>query len=218
MDPSEAAEAISEMNEDDDDPAAKGKSGDEKFRSRAALVIAIMAMLLAITGLAGGNVAEDIIANNIQASNLWAFYQAKNARQTSNKLAADGMEVQLKLQQNTLTAEARQTIEKKIQQYKETADRYESEPDARDPNNELKGEGKKQLAARAKYFEEQREVALRQDSNFDYAEALFQIAIVLASVAIISYSRMILRLSLVLGVLATLLMLNGFFLFVTLPF
>lgn len=217
MDPSEAAEAISELDEDEE-PAAKKKSGDEKFRSRAALVIAIMAMLLAITSLGGGNVAEDIIANNIQASNLWAFYQAKNARQTSNKLAADAMEIQLQLQQNTLAPEARQSIEKKIQQYKETVDRYESEPDAQDPNDKLKGEGKKQLAARAKYFEEQRDVALKQDTNFDYAEALFQIAIVLASVAIISYSRMILRLSLVLGALATLLMLNGFFLFVTLPF
>jgi hypothetical protein len=217
MDPSEAAEAISELNEDDES-GAKGKSGDEKFRSRAALVIAIMAVLLAITSLGGGNVAEDIIANNIQASNLWAFYQAKNARQTANKLAADTMEVQLLLQPNALTTEARQAIEKKIQQYKETVDRYESEPDAQDPNNELKGEGKKQLAVRAKYFEEQREMALKQDTNFDYSEALFQIAIVLASVAIISYSRMILRLSLVLGTLATLLMLNGFFLFVTLPF
>jgi hypothetical protein len=217
MDPSEAAEAISELNEDDES-AAKGKSGDEKFRSRAALVIAIMAVLLAITSLGGGNVAEDIIANNIQASNLWAFYQAKNARQTANKLAADTMEVQLLLQPNALTAEARQAIEKKIQQYKETVDRYESEPDAQDPNNVLKGEGKKQLATRAKYFEEQREVALKQDTNFDYGEALFQIAIVLASVAIISYSRMILRLALALGTFATLLMLNGFFLFVTLPF
>ena len=217
MDPSEAAEAISELNEEDE-PAARTKSGDEKFRSRAALVIAIMAMLLAITSLGGGNVAEDIVANNIQASNLWAFYQAKNARQTSNKLAADALEVQLELQPATLTTETRQSIEKKIQQYKETASRYESEPDAQDPNNELKGEGKKQLAARAKSFEEQRDIAMMQDTNFDYAEALFQIAIVLASVAIISYSRMILRLSLVLGALATVIMFNAFFLFFRLPF
>ena len=57
-----------------------------------------------------------------------------------------------------------------------------------------------------------------QDTNFDFAEALFQIAIVLASVAILSYLRVILKLSIALGVIAAALMLNGFFLLVRLPF
>lgn len=217
MDPSEAAEAISELDEDDK-LAKKKKSADERFRSRAALVIAIMAMLLAITSLGGGNVAEDIIANNIQASNLWAFYQAKNARQTANKLAADDLLMRLTLREGALSTEAHEAVRKKIEEYNATVARYESEPDPEDPNNELKGEGKKQLSARARHFEQQRDLAMKQDTNFDYAEALFQIAIVLASVAIISYSRMVLNLAIVMGTLAAVLMLNGFFLFVTLPF
>ncbi len=61
-------------------------------------------------------------------------------------------------------------------------------------------------------------MAMKQDTNFDFAEALFQIAIVLASVAILSYSRMILKLSIVVGVVSTILMLNGYFLFFALPF
>ena len=217
MDPSEAAEAISELD-GEDAPEVKGKSPDEKFRSRAALTIAIMAMLLAITSLGGGNVAEDIVANNIQASNRWAFYQAKNARQTSNKLAADELQLELTLREKELSPEARELIEKKIQQYNETVARYENEPDHRDPQNEMKGEGKNQLAKQGRYFEAQRDLAMKQDTNFDFAEALFQIAIVLASVAIISYSRMILKLSIGLGAIATVLMLNGFFLFFTWPF
>jgi hypothetical protein len=217
MDPSEAAEAISELN-GEDAPEEKGKSPDEKFRSRAALTIAIMAMLLAITSLGGGNVAEDIVANNIQASNRWAFYQAKNARQTSNKLAADELQLELTLREKELSPAARELIEKKIQQYNETVARYENEPDPKDPQNEMKGEGKNQLAKQGRYFEAQRDLAMKQDMNFDFAEALFQIAIVLASVAIISYSRLILKLSIGLGALATILMLNGFFLFFTWPF
>ena len=217
MDPSDAADAISEVGEDEE-PAAKGKSGDEKFRARAALTIAIMAMLLAITSLGGGNVAEDIMDNNIQASNRWAFYQAKNDRQTANKIAADELEVQIQLNQATLTPEMRTLLEKKIQQYKETAARYDDEPSKEEPDNPLKGDGKKQLSAQAKYFEEQRGMAMKQDTNFDFAEALFQIAIVLASVAILSYSRMILKLSIVVGAVSTILMLNGYFLFFALPF
>jgi shikimate kinase len=217
MDPSDAADAISEVGEDEE-AAAKGKSGDEKFRARAALTIAIMAMLLAITSLGGGNVAEDIMDNNIQASNRWAFYQAKNDRQTANKIAADELEVQIQLNGASITPEMRTLLEKRVQQYKETAARYDDEPSKEEPDNPLKGDGKKQLAAQAKYFEEQRNLAMKQDTNFDFAEALFQIAIVLASVAILSYSRMILKLSIVVGVVSTILMLNGYFLFFALPF
>ena len=117
MEPSDAAETISEVGEDD-------KSADRKFRSGAALVIALMAMLLAITSLGGSNVAEDMIAANIQASNLWAFYQAKNSRQTSLKVGADLLEAQMRLQDKSLTPELRQSLTKKIQEYKETVAPY----------------------------------------------------------------------------------------------
>jgi uncharacterized protein DUF4337 len=212
MEASDAAEHIVEANE------GEGNAADNKFRSRTALTIAFMAMLLAITSLGGGNAAEDIMNNNIQASDTWAFYQAKSIRQTSNRLAADNLEAELLIHQGSITPEARQAVQQKIDKLKETADRYESEPDKNDPNNELKGEGRKQLSARAANFEAQRNRAQLQDPNFDFAEALFQIAIVLASVAILAMSRLIFKVSLVAGVLALVLMLNGYFLFLKLPF
>ena len=216
MEASDVAEQLSEMSEGEESGGA-GKA-EERFRNRAALIIAIMAMLLAITSLGGGNVAEDIMTANIQANDKWAFYQAKSVRQTVNKLAAEDLELQLQTQGAALSPAARQAVERKIQQYTETAECYESEPDKSDPNNNLKGEGKKQLSAQARVLEGQRDRAMRQDPNFDYAEALFQIAIVLASVAILASSRMILNLSLVTGAFAFVLMLNGFFLFFELPF
>jgi hypothetical protein len=212
MEASDAAEHIVEAG------GGEGRDEDDKFRSRAALIIAFMAMLLAITSLGGGNAAEDIMNNNIQASDTWAFYQAKSIRQTSNRLAAETLEAQLLLNQNSLTPEARQELQKKIDRFKETAERYESEPDPKEPDNLLKGEGRKQLSARAQSFEVQRDRAQLQDPNFDFAEALFQIAIVLASVAILSMSRLILKVSLAVGALAFVLMLNGYFLFFNLPF
>lgn len=203
MEPSDAAETITEVVED-------VKSADTKFRSRAALVIALMAMMLAIASLGGSNVAEDMISANIQASNLWAFYQAKNSRQTSLKVGADLLEAQMRLQDKSLTPELRQSLAKKIQEYNETVARYETEP--------ANGEGKKELSARAQAFEAQHDRALKQDTNFDLAEALFQIAIVLASVAILSYVRFVLKVAIVLGFAAAVLMLNGFVLVVQLPF
>ena len=194
-----------------------GREEDEQFRSRVALMIAFMAMLLAITSLGGGNAAEDIMNHNIHASDTWAFYQAKNIRQTSYRIAAETLEGELLLHDATLTPEAREALQHKIEQFKATAARYESEPDPQAPNDPLKGEGKKELAARAQDFSAQRDRAQLQDPNFDFSEALFQIAIVLASVSILATSRLIMKVSVAVGIVATVLMLNGYFLFFNLP-
>ena len=198
----EPAEQIAEARE----------TADDSFKNRAALIIAFMATLLAITSLGGGNAAEDVANNNIHASDTWAFYQAKSIRQTTMRVAADSLEADLRANPN-MPAEAREFVQKKIDEYRATATRYEDEPDKDDPGNPLKGEGRKQLTARARDYEEQRERAQKQDPNFDFAEALFQIAIVLASVAILAGSRLVLRVSLVAAAAAALLMLNGYLLF-----
>lgn len=193
---------------------AEARGGaNEKFDNRVALTIAFMAALLAITSLGGGNAAEDVANNNIHASDTWAFYQAKTIRQTTMRVAADDFEADLRANPN-LPTDAREFIQKKIDEYRSTVARYEDEPDKDDPGNPLKGEGRKQLTARAKDFETRRDEAAKRDPNFDFSEALFQIAIVLASVAILADSRLVLRISLAAGAAATLLMLNGYFLLI----
>ncbi|HKP72814.1 MAG TPA: DUF4337 domain-containing protein [Pyrinomonadaceae bacterium] len=211
MEAGDVAEQILELKEE-----SAERGADEKFRQRVALLIAFMAMLLAITSLGGGNAVEDIMNNNIEASDTWAFYQAKNIRQTSYKIAAEMLESEL--QDANLAPERRQSLQNKIEQFKVTATRYEDEPDPQWPNDPLRGEGKKQLSARAQSFAAKRDRAQRQDPNFDFSEALFQIAIVLASVSILAASRMVMRVSVVVGIVAVVLMLNGYFLFFDLPF
>ncbi|HEX8632712.1 MAG TPA: DUF4337 domain-containing protein [Pyrinomonadaceae bacterium] len=213
MEAGDVADQIMELKEGEG-----GREEDEKFRSRVALMIAFMAMLLAITSLGGGNAAEDIMNHNIHASDTWAFYQAKNIRQTSYRIAAEMLESELQLHNTTVTPETQQLLQRKIEQFKATAARYESEPDPQAPNDPLRGEGKKELSARATDFAAQRDRAQLQDPNFDFSEALFQIAIVLASVSILATSRLIMKVSVAVGILAAALMLNGYFLFFKLPF
>src|SRR5579875_2670595 len=62
---------------------------NEHFRRRAAVAIGVLAMLLAIAGLAGDKASRDMVNSNILASDTWAFFQAKNIRQASYQLAAD---------------------------------------------------------------------------------------------------------------------------------
>src|SRR5215210_1059158 len=198
MDPVEAADRLQET-------AEEIRTADERFRRRAGLSIGVLAMLLAITSLGGDNATKEMVNANIQASDTWAFYQAKNIRQTSTQLAADELETLLATRTD-LPPEARSQTQQRLERYRATVGRYESEPET--------GEGKRELQARAQQFEQRRERAQRQDPNFDYSQALFQIAIVLGSVSILTATRALLGLGLGLGAIATLLLLNGFLLVV----
>ncbi len=210
MDSADAAELISEIREERAESAA-----DDAFRNRAALLIAIFAMLLAVGSLGGGNVAEDMVHNNIRASDTWAFFQAKNVRQTVYEVAADDLRLQLAAP--GLSPGARTALEAHLADYERTIARYQDEPDPAAPGDTLRGEGKKQLAAQARSYEQARERAGEQDSNFDYAEVAFQLALVLGSVAILALSRPVLYLAVGLGVVGTVLMVNGFLLLFHLP-
>jgi hypothetical protein len=171
--------------------------------------IGILAVILAICNVGGANATKDATRANIEASNTWAFYQAKNIRRTAINMAIDELELLL-LAQPAMPAEARKAFEAKIKDYKATAGRLASEPQT--------GEGLEQLLAKGKTLEAERDVALRRDPYFDWSQALLQIAIVLASVHIIIGNPMLLTLSRVLAGLGVLLMLNGFTLALRLPF
>lgn len=181
---------------------------DASFRPLTGIYLGIVAMLLAITTLGGSNATKVMLNANIQASDTYGYYQSKYIRQTSYRLAADQLEAQLAAQP-AMPEPAKAQIEDTIKRWRAAADRYESDP--------ASGQGKKELLAAAKKWEASRDRAARRDPNFDFAEALFQIAIVLGSVSIVAASRPLVKLSGGLAVLATLLMLNGYFLLVQLP-
>ncbi len=184
------------------------EKSNDKFKQRAAILIAVLAMLLAITALGGSNAGKEAVNNNVLASNYFGFYQAKNMRQTAIRLAADHLELAV-LSDPSIPDAAKAVLARKVDGYRKTVARYESEPDT--------GEGKKELLVRAKEYEAKRDHALRQDPYFDYAEALLQIAIVLISVAIIAELGWLVAVGAMLGGIGVLLMVNGYLLLVEIP-
>jgi Domain of unknown function (DUF4337) len=187
---------------------AHSAEGDATFRKFAAIYLGIVAMLLAITALGGANATKTMVNANIQASDIYGYYQSKYIRQTVYQLTAEQLQAEL-LAQPDMPQSAKAKIEDRIARFRERVDRYESDPST--------GEGKKELLAKAKEFETKRDHAAERDPNFDYAEALFQIAIVLGSVSIVAVSRPLVLLSGALAVVALVLMINGYFLIVHLP-
>ena len=209
MDSSDAAELIAELKEERSE-----QQHEDRFNRGAALLIAVMAAVLAVGGLGGGNATDDMIISNIRASDTWAFYQAKNVRQTMYEIEVADLESRLPLE----TGADRAALEARIAEYQATVARYDDEPDPEAPADPMRGEGKKQLMAQAEAFEAARDVAVAKDDNFDLAEVALQLALVLGSVAILAGNRAILAVSALLGALGALLTLNGFVLAFPLPF
>ena len=208
MDSSDAAELIAELKEERSE-----QQHEDRFNRGAALLIAVMAAVLAVGGLGGGNATDDMIVSNIRASDTWAFYQAKNVRQTMYEIEVADLESRLPLE----TGADRAALEARIAEYQATVARYDDEPDPEAPADPLRGEGKKQLMAQAEAFEAARDVAVAKDDNFDLAEVALQLALVLGSVAILAGNRAVLTVSGLLGALGALLTLNGFVLAFPLP-
>ena len=142
---------------------------------KIALLIAVIALCLALSETLGKGAQTESIRKNVEASNLWAFFQAKSIRRTVVQTASD----QAKLGVGTAgDAAAKAALQKQIDDWQQTAARYRSEPST--------GEGTEQLAERAKHAEEERDLATAKYHHFELASAAFQIGIVLASATIIT--------------------------------
>ena len=188
------------------------EAGDANQRDRdkwIGVYIGVLAVVLAICAMGGNNASKEATLKNIEATNIWSFFQAKNMRRHVLRLEVDELELTA-LSNPSLAPDARAAIEAKIAEYKNV--------DAELTSNPKSNEGLDELFNRGKALEAERDIAMRQDPYFDYGEALLQIAIVLGGVAIISGGAMILTTSAVMGALGALMTVNGFTLLLDIPF
>ena len=165
--------SMSEINE----TIEKAKEGEhgEFFNRRIALLIAVLALFLSFSETLGKSAQTEAISANVESSDLWAFFQAKSTRKTQVDTAAEEMKVAADAAADSA---AKAAMQKQIDSWKQTAARYDSEPST--------GEGRKELAERAKEVEQRRDLAMAKYHHYELASAAFQIGIVLASAAVIT--------------------------------
>src|ERR1051326_8089502 len=113
---------------------------------RVALLIAVLALVLAFSETLGKSAQTAALSQNIEAANLWSFFQAKTIRMTMLRTMAESAELELN---QIMLPKTREAVERRIAAWRKTADRYDSEPET--------GEGRKELSARAKEAEKKRE-------------------------------------------------------------
>ena len=186
--------------------ASEAVEAVEKNRT-VALVIAILALLLALAEAGAKNAQHRSTESNIESSDLFNFYQAKRIRSSVAETAAAMLEAQ---KSAVSDPKAQEAFEKQIADFKATVARYEKDP--KNPEDSLDA-----IQDRAKETTERRELANRRLEHYELGSGLTQIAIVLASAAIITGIAALTWFSVVLGAIGAALIAFGFFAPTVLP-
>ena len=176
-----------------DTPKPLSRSEREALiKDKAGLVIVVMALFLAVTTYFANSFSGAVLKNMLKATDTYAFYQSKSIKQT----IAEG-------QRDDYAARGDRA---KVAKLEEKIARYESDP--------AKGEGKKELLAKAQAFEKARDDAGRHSPWLTFAAMVFQLAIVLLSASILAVNNKMYQASLVVGVIGIALLTQGIWLWI----
>ena len=145
-------------------PVGSRSEREAKIKDKAGMVINIFALCLAVNAWYGGKLSSTVLNNTIKANDTYSFYQAKSIKQS---LAEQNL---YEAQHNGDKVRALDMANK--------IERYENEPK----------EGKKDLMAKAKALEAERDDAKQRSPWIGYASTAYQLAIVLLSASILAVS------------------------------
>jgi hypothetical protein len=171
----------------------------EPWLNYLALSTVILAVCATLSTFKGGSFSTRSILSQTQASDQWAFYQAKSLKGYLYELQRDKLDLEL----GTLRTRAPEHViaehEKKIAAYSDKIRKYEKE--------------RAEIQAEAKRFESVRNDAQKHAQAFGIAVIFLQIAILLSSIAALVKKKYVWVIGLGLGVFGIVAFLNGFFLF-----
>jgi hypothetical protein len=176
---------------------------NKAFTKRVALATGIFAVVLAIASLGGKNATKEALLAQQQASDQWAFYQAKVIREHQYGNEKLRLEVDIAERGPNMKPEVREKFEALMARFANEEKRYGAE--------------RKDIEKEARKLERERDINRDKDFYFDYAEVLLQIAIVMSSISILSTSRPVFFFSLILAILGALITLDGYTLLFNLP-
>ena len=162
---------------------------EAQIKDKAGLVIVIMALFMAITTYFANTYSGATLKNMLKATDTYAFFQSKSIKQS----IAEGQ-----------LEDAKDPKRKEMLQAK--IDRYESDP--------VKNEGKKELLAKARAFEEARDEAAKHSPWLTFASMAFQLAIVLLSASILAVNNKMYKISLYVAGIGVLLLGQGIWLWI----
>lgn len=169
----------------------------DQWTTYMALTTIIVAVCATFSTFKGGGYSTRSLMCQANASDQWAFFQAKSTKGYLFEMQNELFQLQL---QTLNSKEVVTKYEEKISSYKEKIKKYELE--------------KEEIKQKAEKFEKERDLCKQHSSQFGIAVIFLQLSILLSSIAALIKKKYIWQFSLLVGIIGILFFLNGFFLIV----
>jgi hypothetical protein len=149
-----------------------------------------MAVLVAGATLLGHRAHTEELLLQSQATDQWAYYQAKNGRYNGMQNTADLIQ--------TMIPRDKDKAEAILKKYEKDIERYDSD--------------KEDISEKAKELEKERDLVSRRADRFDGGEALLEIGLVICSITMLTKRKFFWFSGALIGALGVALALTGLFL------
>jgi Domain of unknown function (DUF4337) len=171
----------------------------EPWLNYLALTTVVLAVCATLATFKGGGFSTRSVLSQAQASDQWAFYQAKSVKSNLYELALANTELDQLALPVTTPRPVQDAYARRVADYKTKVGKYDQE--------------KAQIMSDAKALEEARDLAAKHGALFGIAVIFLQISILLSSIAALLKKKPVWLLGLMVGAVGVLYFFNGFLLF-----
>src|SRR5579863_665905 len=148
-------------------PEAPEERGDNPYLIPVSVTISTLAVLVAAVTLLGHRAHTEELLLQSQATDQWAYYQAKNIRLHEVQGVADML--------SALAPADKEKAEAAQEKYKKEVVRYEGD--------------KEDISEKAKDLEKERDLVSKRADRFDGGEGLIEVGLVICSMTLLTKRR-----------------------------
>ena len=171
----------------------------EPWLNYLALTTVVLAVCATLSTFKGGGYSTRSVIAQAQASDQWAFYQAKSTKEALYDLQKQKLELELANMPASTPDNVKQNYQKAIDKATAGVKKYDDE--------------KAGIQTQAKQLESDRDDAKRHSTPFGYAVIFLQVAILISSIAGLLKRKIIWQTALPIGVIGLVYFADGFWLF-----
>ncbi|MBI5625779.1 MAG: DUF4337 domain-containing protein [Nitrosomonadales bacterium] len=149
----------------------------EVWLNYLALTTVVFAVCATLSTFKGGGFSTRSVMSQSQASDQWAFYQAKSIKSYMYQMQKETLELKLMDLPRSASEEVANTLKDEIADYKKKIEKYEQE--------------KSEIQEKAKQLESVRDESQKHSQAFGVAIIFLQISILLSSIAGLLKKKMV---------------------------
>ena len=165
-----------------------GEHGENPLILPVSLTMSILAVLVAVATLFGHRAHTEELLLQAQATDQWAYYQAKNIRLHEMQVMVDQLGI-FAVQDKEKTELLREKYQKEVERY---------------------GNDKDSISEKAKEQERERDLLRARADRFDAGEGILEIALVICSLTLLTDKKFFWYVAMLIGAVGIVISLGGF--------